>query len=92
MATAGNQASPLVTLSGDRTRTVTGPIPTLAGPGYLTKISVGPLITTAAGFASKTRAGFGFPDTNGDRPGFPGAQAAIMWAGRRLPPASRSRL
>ena len=82
MATAGNQASPLVTLHGDRTRTGTGPIPTLAGRGCRTKTSVGPPITTVAGCASKTRAGSGCPDTNGARRGSPGAQAAIMWAGR----------
>src|ERR1700747_645380 len=68
---------------GDRTRMAIGPIPTSAGPGYRTKISVGQPITMAAGSGSRTTAGAGAPDMNGDRPGSHGEPAEIMSAGLR---------
>src|SRR6266446_2325127 len=68
---------------GDHTRMAIGLTLTSAGLGYRTKISVGRPITTVAGSGSRTTAGAGFPDMNGDRLGSHGEPAEIMSAGLR---------
>ena len=63
----------------------TGFIPTPVGPGFQTNRSAGQLTITGVGRGFVLSAGFGCRATNGPRPGFRGAKAAIMLVGHRCP-------
>ena len=80
-----NRARPR-TAAGVLTQMAAGFTPTPAGHGFPTSHSAGQLITTGAGHAFAPWLGLGSWRSNGRRPGFHGAKADNMSAGRPLPP------
>ena len=68
---------------GGPTATAIGCGPMTVGTGSATSRGRGRVTTTDAGFMIRTMAGFGCPTRFGNRPGWLGAAAAIMWVGRR---------